>query len=299
MIRLGSQYQGDDGGPKRFAERAEAAGFDSVWCGDHIGHLQDGLTTLGVYAGCTEEITIGLNLLVAPYRSAAVMAKGLATICTVAPGRVIAGFGVGGEFPGEFAATGADPRVRGRYTDDALEVMNRLWTGRPLVHASEWASFDGFVLEPAPSPPPEVWIGGRSDAALRRAVRFGSGYVPYLVSPDELRRRRDKVAGLAEAAGRSLDGFTFSCLMTLVPAENTDLAVQRALGALKLSGMTEEGVRARYVVGDDEAIVARLGEYVAAGASHLILGCLPGSDAQVDEYFATCERLLPELRTLG
>lgn len=299
MIHVGVQYQGDAGGPKRFARRAEQAGFDSVWCGDHVGHLQDGLATLGVLAGATEHITVGLNLLVVPYRPAAIVAKGIATVCSVAPGRVIAGFGVGGEFPAEFAATGADPRERGRYTDDALDVVARLWSGEPLVHHSPWASFDGFVLEPPPSPVPPVWIGGRSDAALRRAVRVGDGYVPYLVSPEELTRRRTKLAGFAAEAGRSLDGFAVGCLVTTIPASDVEAGVQRGLRELKLSGLTPEGVRARYLVGDDDALLGRCAEYVAAGVTHLILGCLPGDDAQVDEFFATASRLLPALRELS
>src|SRR5688500_4249706 len=53
-MKIGVQYQGDDLGPKAFAVRAEAAGFDSVWCGDHVGHLLDGIATLGCYAGATD-----------------------------------------------------------------------------------------------------------------------------------------------------------------------------------------------------------------------------------------------------
>jgi alkanesulfonate monooxygenase SsuD/methylene tetrahydromethanopterin reductase-like flavin-dependent oxidoreductase (luciferase family) len=298
VVKVGAQYQGDDLGPKSFAQRAEATGFDSVWCGDHVAHLIDGLTALGAYAGATEHITIGLNLLVAPYRPAAVMAKALATVALMAPGRVVAGFGVGGEFPYEFAATGADLRTRGAYTDEALGIIERLWTGQPLTFDGRWARFHNFVLEPAPDPAPEIWIGGRSEAALRRAVRSGAGYVPYLVSPQQLADRSQRLDQLAAEAGRAAGSLKLGCLVTMIPAPSADAAVERGLNALNLSGLTPDSIRSMYLIGDDDAMLARVRLYSAAGVDHLILGCLPGTGAERDEFFAACERLLPLIRAL-
>lgn len=282
-----------------FARRAEAEGFDAVYCGDHVGHLVDGIATLGAFAGATDAVTIGLNLLVAPYRPAAVMAKGLATIAAMAPGRVIAGFGVGGEFPGEFTATGASLGQRGAYTDEALEAIVALWSGRPVTRRGRFVQLDEFQLEPAPTPPPPIWIGGRSDAALRRAVRFGVGYSPYLVSPSQLAKRRARLHELAGQAGRSAEQFTVAALVTFIPARDVDAAVQRGMSELKLTGLTPQGVQAQYLLGDDDSVIARVQEYVEAGMDQLILGCLPGTEAQQEEFYAACRRLLPTLRTLG
>ena len=285
-MKLGLQYQRDDGGSKAFARRAEMMAFDSVWCGDHVGHLYDGIATLGCYAGATESIDIGVNMLVAPYRPAAVMAKALATIANIAPGRVVAGFGVGGEFPGEFVATGANLRTRGASTDEALEAIRLLWQGEPVTYHGRYVTLDNFQLEPAPAPPPAIWIGGRSEAALRRAVRFGDAYSPYLVSPGQLAKRRARLEVLAQESGRSLDGFTIACLVTVVPAPTMEAGVQRGLDALALSGMTPESVRAHYLLGNDDDLQERVAEYASAGVDHLILGCLPGTDADLEEFFA-------------
>jgi alkanesulfonate monooxygenase SsuD/methylene tetrahydromethanopterin reductase-like flavin-dependent oxidoreductase (luciferase family) len=90
-------------------------------------------------------------------------------------------------------------------------------------------------------------------------------------------KRRARLVELAEDAGRSLDGFTLACLVTLVPVSSVDAAIDRALGALKLSGLTRDSVRAHYLLGDDDALVDRVAEYRNAGVDHLLLGCLPGA----------------------
>ena len=289
---------GDAAGPKAFARRAEAAGFDSVWCGDHVGHLVDGLTALGILAGATEQVVVGVDVLVVPYRSAAMIAKGLATVAAVAPGRVVAGFGVGGEFPGEFQATNAAITTRGAYADEAIDIAVQLWSGDPVSYRGRFVTLDEFQLEPAPTPPPDIWIGGRSEAAMRRAVRFATGYSPYLVSAQQLASRRARLAELAAEAGRAADELTLACLLTLVPGPDVDAAVELAMASLKLSGLSPESVRACYLLGDDEAIVSRVQEYVDAGMDYLNLGCIPGSAADVEQFFAACGRLLPTLRAL-
>ena len=297
-IEIGVQFQGDGAGPKAFARRAEAAGFDSVWTGDHVAHIVDGLAALALMAGATESITIGLNVLVVPYRPAAVIAKSLATIVLAAPGRVIAGFGVGGEFPEEFVATGAQVGQRGRVTDEALDVIRALWRGQPVTHHGRFSTLDDFTLEPAPPQAPTVWIGGRSDAALRRAVRHGDGYVPYLVSPEQLAARVGKLRAFATEAGRNPDELAVGCLVTFIPGPSVESSVELGLTSLKLSGLTPERVRAQYLLGDDESALARLQDYVDSGATHLILGCLPGPPELVDDFFAAAGRLQAAARAL-
>lgn len=295
---VGAQYQGDHRGPKAFARRAEAAGFDSVWCGDHIGHLVDGIAALGILAGATERVTIGVNVLVVPHRAAVVLAKGVATVAQVAPGRVVAGVGVGGEFPEELAAAGAELRTRGADTDEALQVAQRLWAGERVTHHGRRAAVEGLQLEPVPEPPPALWVGGRSEAALRRAVRFGSGYIPYLVSPDQLARRRSRLHELAAEAGRGPGELALASLVTLVPAPTVDAALERAMTSLRLSGITPGSVRASYLLGPDDAVLGQLQAYADAGLDHLVLGCPPGDDAQLDAFFAAAARLLPAARAL-
>ena len=136
---------------KTFAGLAEAAGFDSVWCGDHVASHVDGLVGLGVLAGATEEIAIGTSVIVASFRPAVVTAKALATVAVVAKGRTIAGLGAGGDLPLEFAATGADLRTRGAFLDEAIEVMQLLWRGTSASFRGRWTSFEDLALRRLPT----------------------------------------------------------------------------------------------------------------------------------------------------
>jgi alkanesulfonate monooxygenase SsuD/methylene tetrahydromethanopterin reductase-like flavin-dependent oxidoreductase (luciferase family) len=144
-----------------------------------------------------------------------------------------------------------------------------------------------------------VWIGGRSDAAMRRALCFGRGCVPDLVSPGRLRRRADRVAELATAAGRTEPLTTVAALATPIAGSDVDASVALGLSGLRLSGLATDAVRPFSVLGDDEAVLARPAEYVDAGAEHLILRCLAGHDRTEEDVFACCARILPEARLLG
>jgi alkanesulfonate monooxygenase SsuD/methylene tetrahydromethanopterin reductase-like flavin-dependent oxidoreductase (luciferase family) len=298
MVQVGAQYMGGDFSVKTFGVAAESVGFDSVWCGDHMAHYVDGIASLGVLAGCTERVTIGSNVIVVPFRPAVVTAKGLLTAASVAEGRTIFGLGAGGEFPVEFQATGTDPRTRGRFMDEALEVMRLAWSGEPVTFHGRWTIVDDLVMEPRLAVAPPIWIGGRSDAALQRAARVATGYVPYLVSPEQLASRLTKIRAAAAEIGRDLTSFTAACLVFFVPGRNREAAARTALEMTTLQGMTRERIESFFVLGNDDDVLGRLQEYVNAGARHVILGCAPGNTGQFDAYMEAAARVLPLARGL-
>jgi alkanesulfonate monooxygenase SsuD/methylene tetrahydromethanopterin reductase-like flavin-dependent oxidoreductase (luciferase family) len=285
---------------KDFAISAERTGFDSVWVGDHVAHYVDGLASLGIIAGCTDEVTIGTNVIVLPFRPAAVVAKAALTVAGASPRRrVVLGVGPGGDVPHEFAMTGADVSTRGRYADEALDVIRRLWSERPCTYHGRWNRFDGVTMLPADGPRPDIWVGGRSVAALRRAVRFGTGYNPYLVSPSQVAERYAQLRVVAAAEGVGLDGFEFAASTFCVPGRDEDEAYERAAAAGGFQHMSEDRFRRMYALGDAATVLARLREYVAVGVRHLVVGCAPGAPDQLVEFSALFRELLPELRRGG
>ena len=198
----------------RLARRAEALGIDSIWVADHlvapvgvqsiypfdknpapkpgdmgvIEEFYEPLTTLAFLAGATSHIRLGVSVYVMPYRNPVVTAKIVATLDALSNGRAIFGVGVGW-LREEFTALGQDARHRGRVTDEYLEVCRRLW--RDHV-----AQFEGrhYTLPPVRTGPkpvqrpwPPIWIGGNSDAAVRRAIALGDGLHLIDLSPEEAR----------------------------------------------------------------------------------------------------------------
>jgi alkanesulfonate monooxygenase SsuD/methylene tetrahydromethanopterin reductase-like flavin-dependent oxidoreductase (luciferase family) len=125
-----------------------------------------------------------------------VTAKMFAMLDYLSGGRLIFGVGVGGEFPREFEACGVPVTERGARTDEALEIIQRLWTEPVVTHRGRFHDFRDARIEPRPDRPPPVWIGGRSEAALRRVARFGDGWFAYLVSPRRLADGRERILEL-------------------------------------------------------------------------------------------------------
>jgi len=195
------------------ARMAEDLGFDSVWVPDHAvvppavqaryGPVYyDVIAVLGYLAGITHRVRLGTTVLVVPYRHPIVLAKELASLDQLSDGRLILGAGVGGT-EAEFQALGVSFAERGRRTDEALRVMQTLWTQDAPRYSGPYCTFANIVFQPKPVQQPlPIWIGGQSGAALRRTARFGTGWHPIDQSPAQLQTALATLATLSQQAGR-------------------------------------------------------------------------------------------------
>ena len=204
-VSLGSFGAGTVSGPTllAWAELSERLGYEILWFRDHVvwhSPVLDVFTTLGAIAARTSRIRLGTGVVLLPLRPPALIAKAIATLDVLSSGRALLGVGVGGEFPKEFEACGVPPAERGRRTDEALEAIRALWTTAPASFKGERYAFDGVVMEPRPlqTPHPPIWVGGRSDAALRRAARFGDAWFAYFVSPRRFKESLERIAAQRE-----------------------------------------------------------------------------------------------------
>ena len=190
-----------------FARLAEDAGFDFVAAGEHLffhGPVHNAFVALAAAAAVTTRIRLLSALTVLPVYSAVLVAKLASDLDRLSGGRFDLGVGVGGEYPPEFAAAGADIRRRGRDADESLAVLRALFTGDVVHAAGAGFTVDGLRLDPAPVQRggPPIWVGGRKEAALRRAARFGDVWFPYAVSPEHVGRGLAELAPLLESHGR-------------------------------------------------------------------------------------------------
>ena len=173
-------------GIRRAAEAAEELGFDSVWTTEHIlvgreavnpyGRVYDPLVTLGWIAGWTERVKLGTSIVLVPLHNPMHLAKQVATLQELSGGRVTLGVGMGWHRD-EFEFLGVEFAGRGRRGDEAIRVLRALWSGERDFEGRFW-SFRDATAEPHPSPQPEIWVGGSSERAIRRARELGDVWHP-------------------------------------------------------------------------------------------------------------------------
>ena len=186
---------------RRTTELAEELGFDSVWATEHIivgpegvdpyGRVYAPLVTLGWIAGWTSRIGLGTSIVLAPLHHPMHLAKEVATLQELSGGRFTLGLGMGWHRD-EYDFVGVPFEGRGRRGDEVIRVMRAIWSGDRDFEGEFW-SFHDATSEPLPRPMPEIWIGGSSPRAVRRARELGDVWHPSRGSNvDHVRRVKEQ-----------------------------------------------------------------------------------------------------------
>jgi probable F420-dependent oxidoreductase len=255
----------------RTSSLIEALGYHLVMISDHVAPtpdvvakyptpLYDPFTTLGWLAAATRRVELGTTVIIVPYRSPILTARMAATVDRLSEGRFILGVGVGWA-PQEFAALGVPFTRRGALSNDYLQAIKTLWTQDVASYSGAFVSFKDVHTGPRParSPHPPIWVGGSSDAALRRAVRYGDGWHPNRVRMEWLRDiGLPKLQAFAAAEGRRVPALCPRIRLELTESPLPD--AQRLVGQGTLDQMRKdlhalEALGAEYVLldsaGDD------------------------------------------------
>ena len=197
----------------RVARAAEAAGFESLWGGEHVvlpdpqappspmaphEPILDPVVALTYCAAVTTRVRLGTGIIILPQRNPLVLAKELASLDRLSSGRLVFGVGVGYLEP-EFRALGAPFEQRGAVADDYLAAMRALWSQDKPAHRGPFVSFANIQAHPQPvqRPHPPIVIGGRTAPAFRRAVGQGDGWYGFAL---DVAKAREALTGLREAA---------------------------------------------------------------------------------------------------
>jgi probable F420-dependent oxidoreductase len=285
------------------AERAEGAGFDSVWIGDSLTARprHEPLTLMAAIAGRTRRVRLGTGVLLPALRSPVVLAHVVATLDRAAEGRIILGVGFAADNPSirkEFAAVGVPFERRVGRVLETLEICRALWSRDNVSFAGKHFTLESVTMEPKPHRPggPPIWMGGSGPAALREAARFDAWF-PTGPSVEFFAEQFPRVQAAARAAGRPADAVTGAAYVTLALDPSPAAAEQRLHAFLE----TYYGAPARVILarqatyaGPIEGCVEWLQRWISAGARHLSLRFAGGDQlAQVDE---AAKRLLPRLK---
>lgn len=284
--------------------------IEAVWQGGHLlppGPSGEAVTRLALMTAWTERVKVGTAILLLPLYHPVVVAKQLADLDAHAGGRLQVGVGVGGEHPKEFEAVGVPLGERGARTDEGIEVMRLLWSGRRVSHHGRFFDFADVELH-AVRPPgatpgagraggPPIVVSGRRGPAMRRAARLGEGWMPYLVSAGAYARSVRAIRDEARAVGRDLAGFEWMVYLYTSVRPDGDRARRDVSGFLgKAYGNLEPDKLDRIApAGTPEEVARRLQEYVDAGARHIIVSPAAATET-LEVVRLAAHEVLPRLR---
>lgn len=272
-----------------FVDSLEAHGFDSLWLSERISHSgPDPLVGLAFAAGRSETLKLGTSVQVLPGRSPATVAKSWASLDRLSNGRTLPAFGLGLRDPREQQAFGVERKERAARFDEALALVRRFWLEDEVTHDGEWYRYDGVAVQPKPvQRPPDVWLGGRAEAELRRCGRLGDGWLPSFTTPDIASGGWKIVNEAAAEAGREIDADHFGVLVPYAHA-----AIDGAVLELFAARFPDADPADVFPVGLD-AIRELLERFVDVGASKFVLVPLEEPEDWDAELGALAEAVLP------
>lgn len=281
------------------SRRAENLGLDGVLAGDHVtfhGFGNDGLTTLTAVAAATQRVQLQTSVYLLPLRHPVPVALQAAQLDQLSMGRLILGVGIGGEDPHEFESCGIDPKTRGRRCDEALAIIRRLWTEDDVSFEGRHFQLDHVSVNPKPLGEVPIYVGGRSEAAFRRAGRFGDGYTGIWLSPARFAEAIASVREAAEAARRDPAAFSFGMQFWTSVADTADEARAFVGGEMEAMYRLPFERFERYTPhGAARQVAEFIAPYVEAGASHINLVHAQASQDENVERAAEVRGALLEL----
>lgn len=246
----------------------EDLGLDSIWVSDHIivpktdkpwNRVFESITTLGFLASITESVNLGSSIILVPLRDPMVLAKQIATLDALSNGRIIVGVGVGWNKK-EFELLGYDFEKRNTDIVKKVQIMRKMW-------ANEYSQ-QGYSCEPLPTSKlgPPILIGGQSNAALKRVIKFGDGWHPVGISAQQY------ASGIKQIEESSKKDFLRSLRINFAANQKIDSQYKGADGSPRLR-----------LVGNTDKIISKIQEYQQAGVYHMVCDIRADSEKQYFE----------------
>lgn len=301
-LRFGVITQADGvAGARAVVEEAERHGFDSLWVGDHVAFplpILDPFLQLAQMAVFSDRLLLGTSVYLLPLRHPVLVAKQVATLDRLCGGRLVLGVGVGGEFPGEYAACEVPVRTRGQRLSEAIPLVRSLVRGEPTSAAGKAFRFPETTLVPPSLQPdgPPIWCGGRAPAALRRMGRMGDGWVSYVVTPERYRAGLETIAQEAARSRRKIGRFGTGHLLFTRIDDSLEASLDIAAAHLSRRYAMDfrEPARRYAALGAPQDVAARIAAFRDAGVRHVILDLV----GPFEERGAQLERFAKEVAPL-
>jgi probable F420-dependent oxidoreductase len=284
-----------------FIDLCETSGIDSVWFSERLSSpapVLEPMTTMAAVAARTRRLKFGPSVLITPFRSPVMMARELAMLDYLSNGRALPAVGIGVEQEKEFRAAGVPFKERGRRTDEAIAIMRKCWSEERVTHAGEFWQLDDITVLPHPVQQPfPLWIGGKSQAAMKRTGTMGDGWMPSFITPEEFRVGVDAIHGFAAAAPREVPAAPFGALFSF--CLDPDPARARALAApfVPRNRVDDATLAACTAFGPPELLVERIEQYVKGGGSKFIARPMCAPERMLEQLAQLAADVVPVFHT--
>ena len=281
-----------------YVERAEDVGIDSIWLSDHIVSRNPSLDiacVMAMFAARTKKIKMGPSVLTLPARDPVQVAKTYATLDYISGscGRVIMAVGIGAD-PRDSIACGIPPEERAKRMEEGVEVMRKLWAGPHVTHAGRFYKFTDVTIEPRPAKGSlDVWIGGKSDLAIKRTARYGDGWFPSFVTPEEFKTGMEKLFAYGEQYGRAIDPREAGILILTHVSHNRTRAQEIAQKFFRGFPLPSEALAVRCAIGTPEECAEKVQSYVDVGCSKFVLWPITPPDDLVSQIETYGQKIVP------
>ncbi len=272
-------------------DRVEALGVDSLWLSEMVfGSLVEPFAGMAYALSRTSRLKVGTGVAVLPGRHPVLVAKQLASLAGLAPGRVLPVFGLQPARAGERGLFEVPAGRRAAVFDESLRLIRLLLTQEQVSFRGEFFTVDGAHIGPRPAKPLDIWLGGSAPGALTRIGRLADGWLGSLLTPQEARAARETIQGAASAAGREVEADHFGISLAVasggVPADLATAIRQRRPGSDPAPLAPVGWAAARRAIE----------QYVLAGISKFVIRPA-ASPASLDDFLSDFTRELMPLQT--
>jgi probable F420-dependent oxidoreductase len=286
----------------RLVEGADDLDIDSIWLSDHPlseSAALDPTVLMSTIAARTEDIKMGPSVLTLPARNPVTVANTAANLdyLTGGRGRVILGVGLGAE-PDLCEAMGIPADERAARLREGVEILRLLWTEDEVDYDGEFYHLDGATVEPKPAVGTlDIWIGGNSDAALRRIAEYGDGWFPAMLPPRGFEVKHERLMRFCEEAGREVERDEAGIIVPTHVAPDAEQARQfgEQFRRRSFPEVSAERFDEFTAFGTAESVLQTLQDYVDAGCTKFVLRPVCPFEERVEQYERWSDDVIPNV----
>lgn len=287
----------------RWVDLCESGGIDSIWQTDRLvssAPMLESMSVMAALAGATKRIQFGMNVVSLGYREPLEVAKQCATIDAMSEGRLLPAFGIGSPLSPDWTAMSRAGKGRGKRTDEAMQIIRRLWSGEHVDFDGEHFQYRNAHIRPLPAQKKlPMWYGGNNTASVRRTARFATGWLGGPEGPEEAEQVVNKIRAACAEEGTRIPEDHYGAGFFYRYGSDDEPVVAKHIEAT-LARRPNRDPKTTLVVGDTSDMMQRIQEYVDGGVTKFVLRPVGTDDDDLmKQTRLMIESLLPEIDGLN